>query len=440
MTAWIVADLGFGDSGKGTITDWLVREMRARLVVRWNGGAQAGHTVVTDDGRAHTFSQFGAGTLVPGVRTHLAETFVVHPTALLVEARYLARAGVSDALSRLTLAASARVITPFHQSANRARESARGAARHGTCGVGVGETVRDALEHPGEVVRARDLADPRALRDKTERARERLRASLAGVELGDEAPVWSDPEIVARWVEAAAPLAANVVPDEALGALLRAGGDVVLEGAQGALLDERFGFHPHTTWSDCTARAARARLRAHGWTGETAALGVLRTYLTRHGEGPFPTEAPALGAALPEPHNASAGWQGAFRVGHPDLVLARYAARVSGGLDGLAVTHVDRAAAIDRVGTGYDEAPGEALFVRDASGRAIDLREGDLEHQARLARALRSVRPRLEAPEAPIPELLAAATGAPLLVSSAGPTASAKQRCRSAAPAAWWAR
>ncbi|MDQ3037226.1 MAG: adenylosuccinate synthetase, partial [Myxococcota bacterium] len=128
MSAWIVADLGFGDSGKGTITDFLVRELGARTVVRWNGGAQAGHTVVTGDGRAHTFSQFGAGTFVPGVRTHLAEPVVVHPTALLVEARYLERSGVGDALARLTIAESARLITPFHQSANRARESARGAA------------------------------------------------------------------------------------------------------------------------------------------------------------------------------------------------------------------------------------------------------------------------------------------------------------------------
>lgn len=428
MTAWIVADLGFGDSGKGTLTDWLVREHGAGLVVRWNGGAQAGHTVVTDEGRAHTFSQFGAGTFVPGVRTHLAETVVVHPTALLVEARYLASAGVGDALSRLTLSGRARVITPFHQSANRARESARGAARHGTCGVGVGETVRDSLEHPSEVVRARDLRDPRALREKAERARERLRASLDGIELGGETAVWDDPELVERWIDAVAPLRSNVVPDDALGALLRAHDEVVLEGAQGVLLDERFGFHPHTTWSDCTPRAARALLRAHGWTGASTTLGVLRAYLTRHGEGPFPTEDPALATALPEPHNASEGWQGAFRVGHPDLVLARYAARVSGGVDGLALTHLDRAAALDRACTAYEGATDASLFVQDGRGHAIDLREGDLDHQARLAVALRRVRPRLDPLDAPLPELLARAVGAPLWITSSGPTASSKTR------------
>src|SRR5581483_7028007 len=79
VTAYLVADLGFGDAGKGTITDFLVRQHAAPLVVRYNGGAQAGHTVVTRD-RAFTFAQFGSGTLVPGVRTHVSRFMVVHPT------------------------------------------------------------------------------------------------------------------------------------------------------------------------------------------------------------------------------------------------------------------------------------------------------------------------------------------------------------------------
>src|SRR5262245_27607669 len=89
--AFVVVDLGFGDAGKGSIVDALVRRHDAKLVVRWNGGAQAGHTVVTDDGRTHTFSQLGAGTFVPGVRTHLTEDVVVHPTALVVEAKQIGR-------------------------------------------------------------------------------------------------------------------------------------------------------------------------------------------------------------------------------------------------------------------------------------------------------------------------------------------------------------
>ncbi|HMA92189.1 MAG TPA: adenylosuccinate synthetase, partial [Polyangiaceae bacterium] len=99
--AFIVVDLGFGDAGKGLLTDALVRRHDIQLVMRFNGGAQAGHNVVTDSGRHHTFSQFGSGTFVPGVRTHLSRDVVVHPTALAVEAEVLTRQGVTDALERL---------------------------------------------------------------------------------------------------------------------------------------------------------------------------------------------------------------------------------------------------------------------------------------------------------------------------------------------------
>ena len=128
-----VLGLGFGDCGKGHFVDALTRRWQAHTVVRFNGGAQAGHNVVTsaDAGsRAlhHTFSQFGAGTLVPGVRTLLLDPMVVHPTALLAEAEALGRIGVNDALSRLKIDAQCRVTTPYHQAAGCLRERLRGAA------------------------------------------------------------------------------------------------------------------------------------------------------------------------------------------------------------------------------------------------------------------------------------------------------------------------
>lgn len=416
--AWVVADLGFGDAGKGTIVDYLVRSRGAKLVVRWNGGAQAGHAVVTDDGRSHVFSQLGAGTFVPGVRTHLAETVIVHPSALLFEARHLATQGVpvEDALARLTIAESARVITPFHQAANRLRELARGASRHGTCGVGIGETVRDSLES-SDVVRARDLvAERAALARKANAARERLVASLPMADLArlpaaaEELSTLRDPGVTARWIDLLEPLRARaglVVQDDALAAMLRAG-PAVLEGAQGVLLDETHGFQPHTTWSDCTPAAACALLRRHGVSDGVERLGVLRTYLTRHGEGPFPSEAPSLQARLPEAHNASDGWQGAFRVGHQDLVLLRYALSVAGGIDGLALTHVDRLGAAASLVVGYEN--------------AVDLRSTPSVFAARVV--LESVRPEDFAAR------IEAELGVRVRIESSGPTASAKRERR----------
>jgi adenylosuccinate synthase len=396
VKAFVVVDLAFGDSGKGGITDFLVREHKAGLVVRWNGGAQAGHNVVTADGLHHTFSQFGAGTFA-GARTHLSEDVVIHPTALLVEARRLEAKGVADPLSRLTIAESARVVTPFHQAAGRIRELA---TRHGSCGVGVGEAVRDGLEHAGDALRARDLlGDCRA---KLARIQERLRTvpDVDDPRAKAERAVLDDARIIDRWLDAIAPMLRCIAPDA-----ISLEGSVVLEGAHGVLLDEWRGFHPHTTWHTCTSDAALDWLKRRGFEGDVTRLGVLRTYLTRHGAGPFPTE-----AALPfkEPHNDASGWQGAFRTGWPDLMLVKYAIAIS-PVDGIALTHCDRRTDW-RTATRYE-----------SMNRILPGKRGDLAHQERLTKELLAARPVYEA--ASLNDLLPR----PILIDSWGPAAEDKR-------------
>src|SRR5512138_457863 len=156
-TAIFVADLGYGDAGKGSIVDYLTRVTNAHTVVRYNGGAQAAHNVITPDGRHHTFSQFGSGTFVPGTRTHLSRFMMVHPLAMLAEERHLRSLGVRDAFPRLSIDREALVTTPFQQSANRLKEMARGDGRHGSCGMGVGETMSDWLKYDRQVLFAGDL-------------------------------------------------------------------------------------------------------------------------------------------------------------------------------------------------------------------------------------------------------------------------------------------
>ncbi|MDH5493211.1 MAG: adenylosuccinate synthetase [Myxococcales bacterium] len=424
--AWLVVGLGFGDCGKGTITDALVRAKGAGAVIRFSGGAQAGHHVVLPDGRAHTFSQFGAGSFVDGVRTHLASTVVVHPSALLVEAQHLRRAGAEDPLGRLSIGEGCRITTPYHQAAGRLRELLRGEAAHGSCGVGVGETARDALAHPEETLVAGDLLSPMpALRRKLERIRERLIASLGeGARELRARPAqreWAlleDAEVAAIWLEMIQGLAASVPicsEDEALELPGLAESDLVFEGAQGVLLDEDYGFHPHTTWSRCTTAWASAWLEARGLPHAPIRLGVLRTYLTRHGAGPLPSEAPELGPLLPEPQNGDGGWQGPFRRGWPDPVLGRYAIEANGGVDALALTHLDRLAAVERW-----------RFVR-AYPEPLELGpRGDLVHQERLTQRLGSLEPELE--ELPrealarYPEWLERELALPVSITSSGPT------------------
>ncbi|MEV6301478.1 adenylosuccinate synthetase [Actinoplanes sp. NPDC051861] len=309
-----VVDLGYGDAGKGRVVDALCESGQVTAVLRFNGGAQAAHNVITEDGRHHTFAQFGSGTL-RGVPTHLTRFMVVDPLALAAEARAL-----GNPFSLLTVDGDALLATPWHRAANQRRELARGDQRHGSCGMGVGETMAYALSHP-DAPRIADTLSPR-----------RLRARLSAVrdELGDCGVLLQDA------VDAYTAFAATVriVGSEHTDRLL-AQGPCVFEGAQGVLLDEWRGWHPYTTWSTTTFDNVTALCPSF------RRLGVVRTYTTRHGAGPFVTEAPELEPDLPEAHNGRDEWQGAFRIGHFDAVAHRYAIEVAGGVDALAITHLD---------------------------------------------------------------------------------------------------
>ncbi|MBX3271068.1 MAG: adenylosuccinate synthetase [Sandaracinaceae bacterium] len=418
--ASVVVDLGFGDAGKGTVVDFLVRARRAHTVIRFNGGAQAGHNVVTRDGRHHTFAQLGAGTFVPGVRTHLSRFVVVHPSALLVEAARIAEAGVHDALERLTIAGDALVTAPYVQALGRLRELARGGAPHGTTGVGVGETVRLSLEAPELALRMRDLSRPAALARGLERLRERAAAEAGPLDVdGPRARAEREALLSRRageaWLEAIAPLARRdlAVGPEHDAALLAAPGEIVLEGAQGVLLDEWRGFHPHTTWSTCTTENALALLA--GYDGAIERIGVTRSYATRHGAGPFPTETRALDH-LDEPHNEDAGWQGRFRRGWLDLPLLRYALACS-PVDALALTHLDRVTPAWRACVGYDGLARPLVPAADPH---------DLDHVEALGRALRTVTPALAPLPPDLPGWLERALGARVVLTSSGPRAQDK--------------
>ncbi len=430
--ASVVVDLGFGDAGKGTVVDFLVRDRAATTVVRFNGGAQAGHNVVTDDGRHHCFSQLGAGSFVPGVHTHLSSHVVVHPTALVVEESRLAAQGVTDAWTRLSIDERALVTTPHHQALCRLREIARGDAAHGTTGVGVGETVRASLEAPDRALRVRDLRDRAGLARRLAELRDWCAAQLDGA-CSD--PRWVaereallSPRTNAAWLDALGPLlAARVVVDaEHLTRVLARETELVFEGAQGVLLDEWRGFHPHTTWSTCTTENALSLL--DGWDGEVERLGVLRSYATRHGAGPFPTEVDAL-RELPEPHNHDVGWQGRFRRGWLDLPLLRYALACC-PVDALAVTHLDRVHPRWRACVRYEE---DFVPIPSADPR-------DLAHAERLGRALSRATPVLQPTSPDLVGWLSANVSVPVRLTSRSPTARGKrwvtQRPRSAAHAA----
>jgi len=326
----IVVGLGFGDEGKGTSCAYLARETQAHTVIRFNGGGQAAHTVIEDDGRRHTFAQFGSGTF-NGARTHLSRFMLVNPTTLINEEKALREIGVTDAYERMTIDGDALVTTHWHMMANRWREEARGEAKHGTCGMGIGETAACFEAHPDSAIRVRDLGNPKLLDAKLDVLRQNYIAQFSAAEH------YREPH-VQHWIDLASKL--RIVDGEETRKILERDGTVIFEGAQGVLLDQDFGFAPHNTWTKTTFENAETLIaEALPNVSSVRRIGVLRSYMTRHGAGPMVTES---GLKFPEPHNGDDGFQGKFRTGELDFPALTYAIRCVAGVDEIAVTHMDR--------------------------------------------------------------------------------------------------
>jgi adenylosuccinate synthase len=341
--AIITVGLGFGDEGKGATVDFLTRQYDAELVVRYSGGSQAGHNVELDDGRRHTFAQFGAGALAPSrPGTYLGPSVVIDPPAMQRETRHLKELGLKNTAELLTIHPRCLVTTHWLKTLNQLRELARGTARHGSCGQGIGETRNYWFKYGADAVFAADLYTADVLRDKLELQRQRVLLELQP--LVKSIPVESSRELDLWDVSATA----------VAGELREAAGDgitidsripdcrtAIFEGAQGVLLDEYRGFHPYTTWSTVTPHHAWELVEQMG-ADAVAVLGITRTYTTRHGEGPLPTFSAELTARLQDPGNPANRWQGSLRCGWLDLPLLRYAAAAAGPLDGIVVNHLDQ--------------------------------------------------------------------------------------------------
>ncbi|VTT99138.1 adenylosuccinate synthetase : Adenylosuccinate synthetase OS=Oscillochloris trichoides DG-6 GN=purA PE=3 SV=1: Adenylsucc_synt [Gemmataceae bacterium] len=411
--AVITVGLGFGDEGKGATVDFLTRDLGADLVVRYCGGSQAGHNVELPDGRRHTFSQFGAGTLAPSpAKTYLGPACVIDPPAMLREARHLAELGVRDPLRLATVHPDCLVATPWLRLLNRARELARGDARHGSCGQGVGEARSYWLRYGRDAVTAGDLRAPDALAAKLELQRQRVLLELQPVA---EA---CDPVALRELVrevgelsaaDAARELCESAFREVAVSADVPPHRTAILEGAQGVLLDEYRGFHPFTTWSTVTAHHAWEMVERLG-SEAVSVLGLTRAYHTRHGAGPLPTHSADLTAKLPDPGNPWNAWQGTLRCGWLDLVLLRYAVGVTGPLDGIVVNH------LDHVGTGF------RLCDSYEGGELVPSAFPDLAWQARLTAQVQAAKPVLT-PAGPDDVVRAlGSVMAPVVIRGSGPT------------------
>jgi adenylosuccinate synthase len=441
--AILIADLGYGDAGKGSIVDFLARETDAHTVIRYNGGAQAAHNVITPDGRHHTFAQFGSATFLPGVRTHLSRFMLIHPLAMLAEERHLQSVGVMDAFEQVTVENKALIISPYQQAANRIKEIARGSGLHGSCGLGVGETMSDWLTYGDEVLFAGDLLDRNEVKKKLSFLREQKIAQLRGFlsnypstnQIQEEMGVFTDPALIEATTDIFIHWAnlVHLVGQDHLQKILQNDGTVIFEGAQGVLLDEWWGFYPYNSWSTLTYKNADTLLRESQWDGETLKLGLMRTYMTRHGAGPMVTEDADMTASLPDLHNRNNAWQRGFRVGPLDFPALRYALNVLGGIDGVVVTHLDRLQTTPRwriCDRYYHNSNSPRQYIED-DGRNICIPADptNLAEQENLTNALMKFKPVLEYIDRDIStylEVIEDKLGYQILLTSAGYTANEK--------------
>lgn len=366
--AHAVIGANFGDEGKGLATDALAADLMGRgldpLVVRSNGGAQAGHTVQTQ-GRRHVFHHVGSGAFT-GARTHLSQFFVAHPMLLLRELEELR--SLLPGVPEISIDPRAQVTTPWDVFLNQAAEAGRGADRHGSCGVGFGETLeRVDRGHPLTVadLAASDLADRLvAIRDGWVPGR---LAALGVTEHPmvrvNQDALWSD-ALLDRFVQDAR-LLATLVPtrnDAEIGSET-----VLFEGAQGLMLDMDLGVMPHLTRSNTGLRNMIAISEAAG-IEEIRPLYMTRAYMTRHGAGSLLHEGEDLSWAKVVDHtNLPNSWQGSLRLAPLDLdETARFIRR------DLAVAEEARVRVSPGIGvTCLDQLRGDATLVQEGQRRRL---------------------------------------------------------------------
>lgn len=326
MPAIVLIGAQWGDEGKGKATDLLGEHVQ--WVVRYQGGNNAGHTVVLPTGENFALHLIPSGVLTPGVTNVIGNGVVVDPGVLLDELAGLENRGVDT--STLLLSADAHLLMPYHIAIDKVTERYLGNKKIGTTGRGIGPCYQDKIARIG--IRVADVLDPDLLTHKIEAALEFKNQVL--VKIYNRKAL--DPQQVVEELLTQADGFRHRIADTRLllGEALDAGQTVLLEGSQGTLLDVDHGTYPYVTSSNPTAGGAAVG-SGIGPTRITTVLGILKAYTTRVGAGPFPTELfDENGAYLAKTGGEVGVTTGrARRCGWFDAVIARYATRVNGITD-----------------------------------------------------------------------------------------------------------
>ncbi len=332
MSNVVVVGAQWGDEGKGKIVDWL--SDRADIVVRFQGGHNAGHTLVVGN-NVYKLSLLPSG-LVQGKLSVIGNGVVIDPYALLAEIDRVSAQGIAINTDNLMIAENAALILPIHQDLDGARERQAGAGKIGTTGRGIGPAYEDKVGR--RAVRVADLADKQALEMKVERLMAHHKALRSGLDL----PEIDGEKLVSDLLALAPKILPHMQPVwRVLEEARKQNRRVLFEGAQGIMLDVDHGTYPYVT-SSSTVSGQAASGSGTGPNNLDYVLGIVKAYTTRVGEGPFPTELfDDVGKGIGERgHEFGTVTGRARRCGWFDSIMVHQACCV-GGIDGLALTKLD---------------------------------------------------------------------------------------------------
>jgi adenylosuccinate synthase len=351
----VVLGTQWGDEGKGKIVDLLTEEVSA--VVRFQGGHNAGHTLVID-GKTTVLHLIPSGILRENVLCMIGNGVVLSPEALIKEMAGLEKAGVSVS-KRLKLSPACPLILPYHVALDQARELKRGNAKIGTTGRGIGPAYEDKVARRG--LRLADMMDPQRLRVKLAEVMEFHNFSLVNYYGVDALSVDEVYEQCLEMAEQLRPMVADVT--QMIHVMRERGDSIMFEGAQGALLDIDHGTYPFVTSSNTTAGGVSTG-SGFGPMYIDYILGITKAYTTRVGGGPFPTELSCeVGQGLAKRgHEFGATTGRARRCGWFDAVLLKRAIQVS-SVTGICLTKLDVMDGLEiiKICTGYKDAQGNVV-------------------------------------------------------------------------------
>lgn len=324
---FVVAGLHFGDEGKGTVVDCLTRKLGSASIVRYCGGPQAAHNVITENGLHHTFAQLGSGMFVDGTKTFLSEFMLIEPSSLMYEEEIFNKKVNREINNNIFIDEDCYIVTPYDKGFCRIWASV---SNRSTCGMGVGEAARS--REYGTSIQVKDIINKKVLKEKLKLIRYSKMERAADIIYTDKnrANIFQEmlnidlDKIISMYEKFYHRYNVVKVVDMIKQEIKI--NNLIFEGSQGILLDRRFGCSPFVTSCDVGLKNALKLLYEIPISDidESKVVGVIRPYAHRHGDGPLPTQI-AKPFCKKDEHNLDNKWQKEFRYGWFDCLLTGYA-------------------------------------------------------------------------------------------------------------------